>query len=163
MDLRREGFAARFGGLRYTVRRSVQVAQERWDSSRVWAFDLDDWIRREAVGWCFGWAGERVSSPVRFLVHVDGRFGVSQGGSFLEVSPSIYHLIESHALMDSLADWHPVAGNALEPWSGGGFVRRFKAWMPARPRPTLFMAWTRPGSEPAGDSRQEGGGVGRGA
>jgi hypothetical protein len=60
-----------------------------------------------------------VSSPVRYLVHTDGRFGVTLGGSFLQISPSIYHLVEAHALMDELADWNPVAGGALETWVAG--------------------------------------------
>jgi len=173
--VRREGFAARFAGLRYEVRRSVELDGRRLDTTRQWDFDLDDWIGREPTGWCFGWIGERVSSPVRYLVHTDGRFGVTFDGSFLEVSPSMSHLIEGHALMDEVAEWHPVAGNALEAWVGGGreavpgghladlrlvpeasgpydrwlqsetvTVRQFKVWTDRRPRPTGFMAWTRP-------------------
>jgi len=114
--VRREGFAARFGGLRYEVRRSVRLAGERYDTSRHWDFDLDDWVRRESRGWSFGWLGERVSSPVRYLVHTDGRFGIMLDGPFLEVSPSIDHMIESHALMDEVASWNPMAGSALEGW-----------------------------------------------
>jgi hypothetical protein len=30
--------------------------------------------------WYFSWIGEHLSSPVRFLVHTDGRVGVSDGG-----------------------------------------------------------------------------------
>lgn len=41
-----------------------------------------------------------MSPPVRYLVHSDGRFGVTFGDSFLDVSPSPHHLIEGHALMD---------------------------------------------------------------
>ena len=82
-------------------------------------FVLEDWIRREPGGWSFGWAGEHVSSPVRCLVHSDGRFGVPAGGPFLEVSPSIHHMIESPALMDEMAGWEPVTGSALEPWVAG--------------------------------------------
>jgi hypothetical protein len=114
--IRREGFAARFGGLRYEVRRSVLLAGERYDMSRRWDFELNGWVRREFRGWSFGWLGERVSSPVRYLVHTDGRFGVMLDGPFLEVSPSIDHMIESHALMDEMASWNPVAGGALETW-----------------------------------------------
>jgi hypothetical protein len=118
--VRREGFAARFAGLRYKVRRSVVLGGQRLDTIRQWDFDLDDWIRTEPSGWSFGWAGERVSSPVRYLMHTDGRFGVTLGGPFLEVSPSLYHMIEGHALMDKVADWHPVAASALEAWTSGG-------------------------------------------
>lgn len=117
--VRREGFAARFGGLRYTVRRSIRLGEQRLDTVRRWEFDLDHWIRCEPDGWSFGWTGERVSSPVRYLVHTDGRFGVTLGGSFLEASPSIYHMIEAHALMDELADWNPAGGGALEAWLAG--------------------------------------------
>jgi hypothetical protein len=119
--VRREGFAARFGGLRYVVRRSVQLGDQRLETVRRWEFDLNDWIRCEPNGWSFGWAGERVSSPVRYLVHTDGHFGVTISGSFLQVSPSIYHMIEAHALMDELADWNPVVGADLETWAAGGF------------------------------------------
>ncbi|MET3423819.1 hypothetical protein BJ973_003031 [Actinoplanes tereljensis] len=115
--VRREGFAQRFGGLRYWVRHAVRWDGEPYETARRWDFVLEDWIRWEPGGWSFGWAGEHVSSPVRYLVHTDGRFGVTLGGSFLEVSPSIYHLIESHALMDETAAWEPVTGSALEPWT----------------------------------------------
>jgi hypothetical protein len=100
------------------VRRSVRLGGERHEVVRRWSFDLDDWARAEPQGWSFGWTGEHVSSPVRYLVHTDGRFGVTSGGPFLEVNPSIYHMIESHALMDEVAEWNPVAGSALEPWVG---------------------------------------------
>ncbi|MEV6964400.1 hypothetical protein AB0M47_04725 [Hamadaea sp. NPDC051192] len=115
--VRREGFANRFGGLRYAVRRSAVLNGQRVDTVRCWEFDLSDWICREPDGWSFGWTGERVSSPVRYLVHTDGRFGVTLGGGFLDVSPSLYHMIEAHALMDELADWYPLAESALEPWA----------------------------------------------
>ena len=114
--VRREGFAARFGGLRYDVRLSIRFTDGRRQISRRWNFDLDGWIRREPHGWSFGWMGEEVSSPVRYLVHTDGRFGVLADGPFLEVSPSVDHMIESHALMDEVADWSPVTGSALEAW-----------------------------------------------
>ncbi|MBM2620682.1 hypothetical protein JIG36_34795 [Actinoplanes sp. LDG1-06] len=170
LSLRREGFAARYAGLRYTVRRSVSVGGQRLDTGRVWDFSLGHWARREAGGWCFGWTGERVSSPVRYLVHTDGRCGVSLGGPFLEVNPSINHMIEGHALMDELAGWHPVVGSALETWVAGSLgapaadlrlveeasgpcdrwlcsetvaVRQFQGWTGVRPRPAAVMVWLR--------------------
>ncbi|WP_179855689.1 hypothetical protein [Paractinoplanes atraurantiacus] len=117
--VRREGFAQRFGGLTYSIRHRVRSNADLLETVRRWDFLLDDWIRHEPNGWSFGWAGQHVSSPVRHLVHTDGRFGVTFGGPFLEVSPSINHMIESHALLDEMADWHPLPGNALEPWAAG--------------------------------------------
>jgi hypothetical protein len=114
--VRREWFVARFGGLCYDVRRRVRVGEWRAESVRRWQFDLLGDAREDDTGWSFGWYGERVSSPVSYLVHTDGRFGVSAGGPFLEVSPSIYHLIEGHALMDELFDWEPVPPVSLEAW-----------------------------------------------
>ncbi|MET7402858.1 hypothetical protein ABZS66_56200 [Dactylosporangium sp. NPDC005572] len=114
--VRREGFAARFGGLHYDVRRSVRIGDERHDTLRCWQFDLLDVVRAEHMGWSFAWDGEHVSSPVSYLVHTDGRFGVSAGGPFLEASPLINHLIEGHALMDELHDWEPVPPSSLEAW-----------------------------------------------
>jgi hypothetical protein len=98
---------------------------EPYETVRRWGFVLEDWIRCEPGGWSFGWVGEQVSSPVRYLVHTDGRFGVTFGGPFLEVSPSIYHMIESHALTDEMAAWEPVTGSALEPWAAGCVDGRF--------------------------------------
>jgi hypothetical protein len=121
----REGFAQRFGGLRYWVRHRVRLDGEPYETARRWDFVLEDWIRCEPVGWSFGWVGQHVSSPVRYLVHTDGRFGVTSSGPFLEVNPSIYHMIESHALMDEMAAWEPVTGSALEPWTAGGVDGRF--------------------------------------
>jgi hypothetical protein len=115
--VRREGFVQRFGGLRYRVRSRVRLDGEPYETVRRWDFVLEDWIRHEPNGWSFGWVGQRVSSPVRYLVRSDGRFGVTLGGPFLEVSPSIYHMIESHALTDEMAEWEPVTGSALEPWA----------------------------------------------
>ncbi|MCM0673557.1 hypothetical protein NCC78_02310 [Micromonospora phytophila] len=114
--VRREGFAARFGGLCYDVRRKVRIGDERLDTLRRWQFDLLDLVRAERTGWSFAWYGERVSSPVFYLAHTDGRFGVSDGGPFLDVCPSINHLIEGHALMDELYDWEPVPPSSLEAW-----------------------------------------------
>lgn len=161
----RQGFAARFGGLRYDVRRSVRIGDERIDVVRRWQFDLLDVVRAENTGWSFGWIGQRVSAPVAHLVHTDGRVGVHAGGSFLEVSPSIHHLIEGHALMDELHDWEPLPLGAREAAALGSnlaevpeasgpcdrwwrsedlAVRRFHRWTDDRPRPTGVMIWRRP-------------------
>ncbi|XVU20991.1 hypothetical protein ACQPZJ_27395 [Actinoplanes sp. CA-054009] len=123
--VRREGFAQRFGGLRYGVRHRVRLDGELFETVRRWDFRLEDWIRCEPRGWSFGWVGERVSSPVRYLVHTDGRFGITVGGPFLEVSPSIYHMIECHALMDEMAVWEPLTGSALEAWAPSFVSGRF--------------------------------------
>lgn len=113
--VRREGFDARYGGLRYQVRRSVLVSGERWDVCRRWDFSLDEGIWADERGWFFSWTGEHVSTPVRFLVHTDGRVGVSNGGPFIEVAASLPQLIESHAVMDMVSSWDPWP-SALEPW-----------------------------------------------
>jgi hypothetical protein len=115
--VRREGFAARFGGLQYDVRRSVRLGDERVVSVRTWQFDLLPMMRAERAGWSFAWYGEHVATPVWYVGHTDGRCGVSAGGPFLEVWPSFHHLIESHALTDELADWEPMASSSLEAWA----------------------------------------------
>ncbi|WP_149260453.1 hypothetical protein [Actinomadura sp. K4S16] len=113
--VRREGFEARYGGLRYEVRRSALIGRERFDVSRRWDFSLDEEIWADERGWFFSWTGERVSSPVRFLIHTDGRVGVSDGGPFIEVADSVPHLIEGHAVMDMVSSWDPWPGS-LETW-----------------------------------------------
>ena len=112
--LRREGFAQKYGGLRYRVRRSVLFPQGRFDSERAWEFDLSSRLKVERHGWSFDWTGERVSAPVWYLAHTDGRIGVSDGGPFLEIAPSMGHLIESHAIMDEVASWDPHGGAAVD-------------------------------------------------
>ncbi|MFD9687782.1 hypothetical protein ACFWXO_18715 [Kitasatospora sp. NPDC059088] len=90
--IRREGFADRYGGLRYRVRRSYTVQGERNEVVRDWHFDLGQYMTadRAGQGWYFTWFGERVSSPVGYLVHTDGRVGVEAGSLvFLEIAPSI--------------------------------------------------------------------------
>ncbi|MGK5554740.1 hypothetical protein ACSNOI_24295 [Actinomadura kijaniata] len=115
--IRREAFHARYGGLRYRVRRAALLGDQRHDVIREWDFDLGDRIRAERRGWSFSWIGERVSAPVGFLVHTDGRVGVSDGGAFIEVASSVVQLIEGHAVMDLVASW--------DPWPG-----RLEAWVP---------------------------------
>ncbi|WP_203757140.1 hypothetical protein [Catellatospora bangladeshensis] len=105
--IRREAFAARFGGLQYAVRRSVALPGMDREFQRLWDFDLGGWMRRDVRGWHFDFIGERVSSPVAYAVHTDGRVGVTHGGLFLEIATSVYHLIESHAVLDQVASWQP--------------------------------------------------------
>ncbi|MFF1482242.1 hypothetical protein ACFVYD_32615 [Streptomyces sp. NPDC058301] len=105
--IRREGFERKYGGLRYQVRSSYTVEGERRAVLRDWHYDLGEGMwSGSADGWYFDWLGERVSSPVRYLVHTDGRVGVDDGGGmFLEIAPSIPALIESHALTDAVSTW----------------------------------------------------------
>ncbi len=116
--IRREGFASRFGGLRYVVRRSVALPGMVREFEHRWDFDVGRWMRRDVRGWHFDFIGERVSSPVAYAVHTDGRVGVTDGGPFLEIAPSVYHLIESHAILDQVASWQPWHEHA----AGSGWV-----------------------------------------
>jgi len=128
--IRREGFADKFGGLRYLVRRSALLHGDRHDVTREWDFDLEEGLWPDGRGWCFGWVGEHVSSPVRFLAHTDGRVGVSDGGPFVEIASSVAQLIESHAMMDAVSLWDPLPGSSLESWApsppGGEFANCLK-------------------------------------
>ncbi|GAA2121089.1 hypothetical protein GCM10009780_81430 [Actinomadura alba] len=108
--IRREGFAQRFGGLRYPVRTIALMPDGPYLDRRWWRFDLDDHARQDRRGWYFSWYGEQVSSPVRYLQHTDGRFGVSDSDRFIPVYPTMLHLIESHALLDACSDWEPHRG-----------------------------------------------------
>ncbi|WP_158562837.1 hypothetical protein [Marinitenerispora sediminis] len=111
----REAFRARYRGLRYAARRSALVGGRRRDIVRSWEFDLADGVWPDGRGWCFAWTGERVSSPVNFLAHTDGRIGVGDGAAFIEVAASVSRLIESHAVMDAVSSWDPWPGS-LEAW-----------------------------------------------
>jgi hypothetical protein len=115
--VRRESFALRFAGLRYTVRRVARLREERLAAERVWDYDLGRSAWHDTRGGHFDWIGEHVSSPVRHVIHADGRAGVRISDRFLEIASSPYHLIESHALVDMLADWEPGPGG-LEAWVG---------------------------------------------
>ncbi len=86
--IRREGFEQKYGGLRYQVRSSYTVEGERREVLRDWHYDLGQSMWTDAAdGWYFDWFGERMSSPVRYLVHTDGRVGVDDGGgTFLEIA-----------------------------------------------------------------------------
>lgn len=74
-------------------------------------------MRRDERGWNFDFIGERVSSPVAYAVHTDGRVGVTGGGPFLEIAPSVYNLIESHAVLDHVASWRPWHEHAGSDWT----------------------------------------------
>jgi hypothetical protein len=118
--VRREGFAARFGGLRYEVRGRVLMPDGLHDVERRWDFDLGTWMRQDVRGWYFDFIGERVSSPVAYAVHTDGRVGVTDGGPFMEIASSLYHLIEHHAVADHVASWIPW--RAAGSYTGSGWV-----------------------------------------
>ncbi|MFC1411990.1 hypothetical protein ACEZCY_22285 [Streptacidiphilus sp. N1-12] len=166
--IRREGFQQRYGGLRYGVRSGPTDRAERHDGLRDWHYDLDGTMWADpAGGWYFGWSGERVSSPVRYLVHTDGRVGVEDGsGTFLDIAPSVPALMESHALVDTVSDWDrstvQVDGFALAeqlgnltdvPEASGPTVRwrlsecvavqEFRSWTGAGPRPWRAFVWSR--------------------
>ncbi|MFG2697305.1 hypothetical protein [Kitasatospora sp. NPDC048407] len=166
--IRREGFEQRYGGLRYQIRSSCTIEGERHETLRDWHYDLGQGMwAGPANGWYFDWSGEYVSSPVRYLVHTDGRVGVTDGGgTFLEVAPSIPALIESHALTDTLATWDRVATNvdsfALAqhldgltdiPEASGRTVRwrlsdnvavkEFRIWSSDAPRRWCAFLWSR--------------------
>ncbi|MFL6113481.1 MAG: hypothetical protein ACJ786_19285 [Catenulispora sp.] len=115
--IRREGFEYKYAGLRYRVRRSLTFNGERHERVHDWHYDLGRclWADPNGGGY-FDWIGERVSSPVRYLIHTDGRVGVEDGNAvFLEAAPSINALIESHALTDMVSDWDrsPSGADAL--------------------------------------------------
>ncbi|MFF7577036.1 hypothetical protein ACFZBE_18915 [Streptomyces sp. NPDC008061] len=112
--IRLEGFEQRFGGLRYEVRHSWVVNGDRHETARGWEYDhlgvkTAAWQDPRRGGWYFEWTGERVSKPCRDLIHTDGSVGtdVDGGSRYLPIAPSILHLIESHALTDSVATWRP--------------------------------------------------------
>ncbi|WP_238011559.1 hypothetical protein KZZ52_33590 [Dactylosporangium sp. AC04546] len=113
--VRREGFAARFGGLHYDVRRSVRIGDKRHDTLRRWQFDLLDVVRAEHMGWLRMGRRARVVTCVLPRAHRRQIWG-ERRWSILEASPSINHLIEGHALMDELHDWEPVPPSSLEAW-----------------------------------------------
>ncbi|MFG2951927.1 hypothetical protein [Streptomyces adustus] len=166
--IRREGFEQRYGGLRYQVRSSYTVQGERHDVLRDWHYDLGQGLWTGSVhGGYFDWFGERVSSPVRYLVHTDGRVGVDEGGgTFLEIAPSLPALIESHALTDMVSTWDrataKVDGFALAeqldgltdvPEASGRTIRwrlsdnvaveEFRNWSSEEPRRWRAFIWSR--------------------
>ncbi|MEV7394955.1 hypothetical protein [Streptomyces sp. NPDC091215] len=166
--IRREGFEQRYGGLRYQVRSSYTVQGERHDMLRDWHYDLGQGMwTGSARGWYFDWFGERVSSPVRYLVHTDGRVGVDDGGgTFLEIAPSLPALIESHALTDMVSTWDrttaeidsfalaeqlggltdvPEASGCTIRWrlSDNVAVEEFRNWSSEEPRRWRAFIWSR--------------------
>ena len=168
LAIRREGFALRYGGLRYTVRRFHVLDGRRRETAREWNYDLGAYVWADrAGGWYFNWLGERVSSPVGHLVHTDGRAGVEDGSNdFLKIAASLPALIESHALTDELAQWDlclwnvdidqlgdavvelvdvPEASGPTVRWriSPTLAVQEFQSWTHRQPRPWRAVAWTR--------------------
>lgn len=166
--IRREGFEQGYGGLRYQVRSSYTVEGERREVLRDWHYDLGQNMWTGASdGWYFDWFGERVSSPVRYLVHTDGRVGVDDGGgTFLEIAPSIPALIESHALTDMVSTWDrttaevdsfalaeqldgltdiPEASGSTIRWllSDNVAVEEFRTWSSDAPRRWRAFIWSR--------------------
>ena len=137
------------------------------DAETEWGFDLGSRLCEERGGWSFDWRGEKAAVPVWFLAHTDGRMGVSDGGPFLEVLPSITRLIESHAVMDSVAAWDPHPGGgefapgletltgelAEVPEASGPMSRWFmsdtialqvsRQWTSEQPRGLRCRIWTR--------------------
>lgn len=163
LALRREGFARKFGGLRYQVRRVVLLPDGPHLDQRWWIYDLDGYTQQYRRGWSFGWHGEHVSAPVRYLQHTDGRFGVTDSGEFIPVFPTMAHLIESHALMDACAEWEPQRGGVIDtdrlcddlpliieasgPWASWHMnahcaVRRSLSWTSEGPRTLGHWIWT---------------------
>ncbi|MHA6765244.1 hypothetical protein [Streptacidiphilus sp. PAMC 29251] len=119
--IRREGFAQRYGGLRYTVQRSLANANGgRSEHSLEWSHELGSYAWPDPVrGWFFDWDGPSAAHPVRYLVHTDGRVGVENTageGVFQEMEASMIHRIESHAVMDEVSAWDPW------PIDGGGLA-----------------------------------------
>ncbi|MDX2938633.1 hypothetical protein [Streptomyces ipomoeae] len=112
--IRCEGFEQRFGGLRYQVRHSWVVGGERGETAYGWEYDhlglhTRAWQDPRQEGWYFEWIGQRVSKPCRDLIHSDGSVGTDVDGNspYLPLAPSILHLIESHALTDTVVTWRP--------------------------------------------------------
>jgi len=157
--------------MRYAVRRLLVLDGQRHEGAREWNYDLAAYAwADQAGGWHFDWIGERVSSPIRYLVHTDGRVGAEDGsGVFLEIAPSLPALIESHALMDEIAQWDlcrwnvdidqlgdAASGLADVPEASGPTVRwrisptlaiqEFQSWTHQQPRPWRAVAWTRGGT-----------------
>lgn len=88
--------------------------EERYETALRWEYNhlgtrTAAWQDPRRGGWYFEWIGEHVSKPCRDLIHTDGSVGTDMdGGSpYLPVAPSVPHLIESHALTDSVATWRP--------------------------------------------------------
>lgn len=166
--IRREGFEYRYAGLRYRVRHSLTINGQRHERAYDWHYDLGQYLWADAKGGgYFDWIGERVSSPVRYLMHTDGRVGIEDGNAvFLEVAPSINALIESHALTDMVSDWDrslpaaddfhiarnltglddiPEASGPTVRWrlSHNVAVREFQNWSSAEPRQWRAFIWCR--------------------
>ncbi|MFJ9772334.1 hypothetical protein ACIRVF_13995 [Kitasatospora sp. NPDC101157] len=110
--IRREGFAQRYGGLRYTVRESLATAKDgRSEHSLTWKHELGSYVWPDPVrGWFFDWNGPSAAHPIRYLAHTDGRVGAENtvgDGVFQEMAASMLHRIESHAILDEVSAWDP--------------------------------------------------------
>jgi hypothetical protein len=169
LAIRREGFALRYGGLRYTLRRLLIADGKRHDLARDWDFTLETSAWSDpAGGWHFDWRGEHVAAPVSYVLHTDGRVGAHSGSRrFLEIAPSVPALIESHALADEFAQWDRCRRNVDDvdrlgaavaalvdvPEASGPTVRwrisptlafkEFQVWADEQPRPWHAVAWSR--------------------
>jgi hypothetical protein len=166
LRIRREGFDLRYAGLRYRVRDSHTLRGERHESVRDWDYDLGRYLWADPTGGgYFDWIGERISTPVRYLIHTDGRVGVEDGNTvFLEIAPSIHALIESHALIDMLSTWDrgpsgrdtlhvarslhglqdiPEASGPTVRWklSDNVAVQEFQNWSSTQPRQWRAFIW----------------------
>ncbi|WP_377266761.1 hypothetical protein [Peterkaempfera sp. SMS 1(5)a] len=128
MDLiiRCEGFEQKYGGLHYDVRHNLVVNGERYASSRQWEYNhfglsTRAWQDTRGGGWYFEWAGEHVSKPCRDLIHTDQSVGtdVDGGRPYLRLAPSVPHVIESHALTDTVATWTPWPIDTLATMAAG--------------------------------------------
>ncbi|MCF2527840.1 hypothetical protein [Yinghuangia soli] len=109
--LRREGYARRFGGLRYPVRQWIDFPDGPLRYDRDWEFTLVDHARQDVRGCAFEVVGECVASPVPYMQHVDGRFGIAEAETFAFVPlyASMLQVIESHALLDACVDAERLA------------------------------------------------------
>lgn len=163
LAIRREGFEHRYGGLRYQVRNNYAFDGENHQVTHAWHYDLGHYVHEDpACGWYFDWFGEHVSSPVRFLVHTNGRAGVDDGGGkFLEIAPSIPALIDMVAAWDRTTlkvDGYalaqrisgltsiPEASGPTTRWrvSGTVAVQEFRHWSSQDPtRRWRAFIWTR--------------------
>ncbi|WP_116245001.1 hypothetical protein [Nocardiopsis sp. FIRDI 009] len=113
--IRREAFAARFGGLSHHVRLHAVLDGGVHEVTRRWDLTLGDRMWPDGRERHFDIVGEHVSSPVVHVLRTDLRVGVGFGDRFQEIASSVYHLIEHRALPDHLSHRDPWPG-PLEPW-----------------------------------------------
>ncbi|MFC5752788.1 hypothetical protein [Actinomadura rugatobispora] len=158
--VRREGFAERFGGLRFRTRRSFLYGDEAAVRTTEWSFELGSSVWRDRSGWFFDWYGERMAIPFWFVQHVDGRSGVSDG-SFIPVHEAALGVIEECAMVDLVGGWRPLPDAMKVAWrlpelpvvpeasgrwvrwrmDGQVAVREALEWTSERPRAWGAWAW----------------------